>query len=157
MYTKNKIEEKCTQKIFIIKHIKKWKNLPQKYKKCKNAHRNFKNHTKNPKNDISGITDILGDNRYIARSFTYWLSPITSFHHHIGYPRYYRDILESVPFLTPYVVPGFQWSGFKYYHGSNLSSVTIRTSQGFLNNVLHVWWPGKLPPPHQNTSVWWEI
>jgi hypothetical protein len=39
----------------------------------------------------------IGDNRYIARSFTYWLSPITSFHH-IGHPRYYRDILESVPF-----------------------------------------------------------
>jgi len=43
----------------------------------------------------------IGDNRYIARSFTYWLCPITSFHHiyNIGYPRYYRDILESVPFL----------------------------------------------------------
>ncbi len=27
------------------------------------------------------------------------LSPLTSFHH-IGYPRYYRDILGLVPFLT---------------------------------------------------------
>jgi hypothetical protein len=54
----------------------------------------FKNHTKNAKNDISGITDI-----FPARGFSpYWLSPITSFHY-IGVNRYYRDILESVPTL----------------------------------------------------------
>jgi hypothetical protein len=58
---------------------------------------------------------------------------------------------------SPFVVPGFQWSGFKYCPKSNLSFVTIRASQGFPKIVLHLWWPGKLPPPPQNTSVWWEI
>jgi hypothetical protein len=48
---------------------------------------------KMPKNDISGITDIL------PGVSPYWLSPITSFHH-IGDNRYYRDILESVPTLN---------------------------------------------------------
>jgi len=76
-------------KIFNIKHIKK---CTQKYKKMQKTHRNCKNHTKNAKNDISGITDIL------PGFSPYWLSPITSFHQ-IGYPRYYRDILESVPTL----------------------------------------------------------
>jgi hypothetical protein len=60
----------------------------------KKTHRNCKNHTKNAKNDISGITDIL------PGFSPYWLSPITSFHH-IGDNRYYRDILESVTSLNP--------------------------------------------------------
>jgi hypothetical protein len=99
MCTKNKkkppkIEDKCTPKIFIIKHIKnEKKNAPQKYQKMKKTHRNCKNHTKNAKNDISGTTDIL------PGVSLYWLSPITSFHH-IGDNRYYRDILESVTSLT---------------------------------------------------------
>jgi hypothetical protein len=64
--------------------------------KMQKAHRNCKNHTKNAKNDISGITDIL------PRFSPYWLSPITSFHHigEVGDNRYYRDILESVLTLT---------------------------------------------------------
>ena len=77
-------------KIFNIKHIKK---CTQKYKKMQKTHRNCKNHTKNAKNDISGITDIL------PGFSPYWLSPITSFHH-IGDNRYYRDILESVTILN---------------------------------------------------------
>jgi hypothetical protein len=35
------------------------KNAPKKYTKLKTTHRNCKNHTKNAKNDISGITDML--------------------------------------------------------------------------------------------------
>jgi hypothetical protein len=49
MYTKKKtqkIEDKCTPKIFIIKHIK---IAPRKYKKMLKTHRNCKNHTKNAK------------------------------------------------------------------------------------------------------------
>jgi hypothetical protein len=59
----------------------------------KKTQRNCKNHTKNAKNDISGITDVL------PGFLPYWLSPITSFHH-IGDSRYYRDILESVTSLS---------------------------------------------------------
>jgi hypothetical protein len=59
----------------------------------KKTRRNCQNHTKNAKNDISGITDIL------PGFSPYRLSPITSFHH-IGDNRYYRDILESVTSLT---------------------------------------------------------
>jgi hypothetical protein len=51
------------------------------------------NSTKNAKNDILGITDILP-------CFSPYWSPITSFHH-IRHPRYYRDILESVTGLMP--------------------------------------------------------
>jgi hypothetical protein len=69
----------------MIKHIKNQKKCTQKYKKMQKTHRNCKKHTKNAKNDISGIT------------------PITSFHH-IGDNRYYCDILESVPTLTNSVV-----------------------------------------------------
>jgi hypothetical protein len=99
MYTKKiknpqKNEEKCKPKIFIIKHTEIAKtNAPKNTKKCTKTHRNCKNHTKNAKNDISGISDIL------PGFSPYWLSPITSFHH-IGNNRYYRDILESVPILT---------------------------------------------------------
>ena len=42
--------------------------------------------------DISGITDIL------PGLSPYWLSPIISFHH-IGYPRYYRDIFVPITLL----------------------------------------------------------
>ena len=72
-------------------------------KNTKNAHRNCKkSHKKCQK-------WYIGDNRYIARSFTYWLFLIASFHH-IGYPRYYRDILESVPVLTLYnVLRTIEW------------------------------------------------
>jgi len=66
---------------------------PTNTKTAQNADRNCQNHTKNAKNDISEITDIL------PGFSPYWLSPIISFHH-IGYPRYYRDILESVTGLT---------------------------------------------------------
>jgi hypothetical protein len=69
------------------------KIAPKTYKKMQKTHRNCKNHTKNAKNDISGITDIL------PGFSPHWLSTITSFHH-IGDDRYYRDILESVPTLT---------------------------------------------------------
>jgi hypothetical protein len=58
----------------------------------KKKHRNCKNHTKNVKNDKTGITDIL------PGVSPYWLSPITNFHH-IGDNRYDRDILESVTSL----------------------------------------------------------
>jgi hypothetical protein len=64
MYTKNKkkpqkIEEKCTPKIFINEHMKNTKNMqPKNTKKMKKKHRNCKNHTKNATNDISGITDL---------------------------------------------------------------------------------------------------
>ena len=68
-------------------------NAPKKYKKIQKTHRNCKNHTKNAKNDISGITDIL------PGFSPYWLSPITSFHH-IRDNRYYCDILASVPTLS---------------------------------------------------------
>jgi hypothetical protein len=89
-----KIEEKCTPKIFSIKHTKNAKKCTQKIqKKMKKTHRNCNNHTKIAKNDISGIADIL------PGFSPYWLSPITSFHH-IGDNRYYRDILESVTSLT---------------------------------------------------------
>ena len=86
-----KIEDKCTPKIFIIKHRKKFKKTaPKKIQKNAKTHRNCKNHTKNAKSDTSGIT-------YILPGFSpYWLSLITSFHH-IGDNRYYRDILELVP------------------------------------------------------------
>jgi len=62
---------------------------PKNSKNAENAYRNCKNHIKNATNDMSGITDIL------PGLSPYWLSPIISFHH-FGYPRYYRDILESV-------------------------------------------------------------
>jgi hypothetical protein len=114
--TKNR--RKMHTKIFNIKHTK---NAPKKYKKMQKTrglgrrihgsvedtklstnkqhsltHRNCKNHTKNAKNDISGITDIL------PGFSPCWLSPITSFHH-IGDNRYYRDILESVTGLNPHL------------------------------------------------------
>ena len=55
---------------------------PTNTKNAKNAHKICKNHTKNAKNDISLLTDIL-----------LGLSPI-------GHPRYYRDIFrESITFL----------------------------------------------------------
>ena len=77
----------------MIKHIKNQKKCTQKYKKMQKTHRNCKIHTKNAKNDISGITDIL------PGFSPYWLSPITTFHH-IGNNRYYREILESVTLLS---------------------------------------------------------
>jgi hypothetical protein len=69
------------------------KKCTQKIQKMRKTHRNCKNHTKNAKNDISGITDIL------PGFSPYWSTPITSFHH-IGDNRYYRDILESVTSLS---------------------------------------------------------
>ena len=58
--------------------------------------------------------------------FECWLSPIISFHH-IGYPRYYRDLLESVTHLTwmargkggPYLLDGARerWAPMPPYHG----------------------------------------
>jgi hypothetical protein len=63
----------------------------------KKTRRNCKNHTKNAKNDISGITDIL------LGFSPNWLSPITSFHH-FGDNQYYRDILESVTSLRSQVL-----------------------------------------------------
>ena len=47
---------------------------------------------------IAILTDIL------PGLSPYWLSPIISFHR-IGYPRYYRDILESVTHLTSFQYP----------------------------------------------------
>jgi hypothetical protein len=90
--TKN--QRKMHTKIFIIKHIENSKNAPPKYNKCKKCTQKLQKSHKDAKNDISGITDIL------PGPSPYWLSPITNFHH-IGYPRYYRDILVPVTHLIP--------------------------------------------------------
>jgi hypothetical protein len=65
--------------------------------KMKKTHRNCKNHTKNAKNDISGITDIL------PGFSPYWLSPIISFHH-LGDNRYIAGV------FTILVIPDNQLS-----------------------------------------------
>jgi hypothetical protein len=85
------IEENANKKSSLLNTYKnaKIKMHPKISKNAENAYRNCKNHTKNATNDMSGITDIL------PGLSPYWLSPIISFHH-FGYPRYYRDILESV-------------------------------------------------------------
>ena len=89
-----KIEDKCTPKIFIIKHINNSSKMhPKNTKKGKKHTEIAKITPKMPKNDISGIADVL------PGFSPYWLSPITSFYH-IGDNRYYRDILESVPTLS---------------------------------------------------------
>jgi hypothetical protein len=88
-----KSKKNAHQKSSLLNTKKCKKKCTQKYNKMKKTHRNCKNHTKNAKIDISGITDIL------LGFSPYWLSPITNFHH-IGDNRYYRDILESVTSLS---------------------------------------------------------
>jgi hypothetical protein len=55
-----------------------------------------KKHNQNAKNDISVLTEKFpgrgGSDIVLVRGF-----------HHIGYPRYYRDILESITILA-YIV-----------------------------------------------------
>ena len=82
--------QKCTNKNSLLNtqinaktiHTKKTKNA----KKCTQK---FKKNTKKAKPDISVLIDILPGRRRsdigMVRNF-----------HHFGYPRYYRDILESV-------------------------------------------------------------
>ena len=78
---------KCTHKIFNMKQIKNEENAPKKKtKSAKNCTQKLqKSHQKCQK-------WYIGSNWYIARSFTYWLSPITRFHH-IGYPRWWWWLL----------------------------------------------------------------
>ena len=103
MHTKNlHFKHKKKFKNNAPKNTKKCKKNAKKYKKMQKTHRPCKNHTKNAKNDILGITDIL------PGVSPYWLSWLTSFHH-IGDNLYYCDILESVPTLRTNSVRNAFW------------------------------------------------
>jgi hypothetical protein len=96
----------------------------------KKTHRNSKNHTKNAKNDISGITDLL------PGVSPHWLSPITSFHH-IGDNRYYRDILESVTSLTfKKRVPSRTYVGKRPRASASKAKSSVLFQLSGLENVL---------------------
>jgi hypothetical protein len=108
------------------KNAHKKSSLLNTQKLPKNAHKKCKKHTKNAKNDVSVLINTLpgwrGSDVVLVRSF-----------HHIGSPRCYRDLLESVRGLMPDTIHAYSDTGQERRAGgarckdSNPGAQTVRS------------------------------